>query len=107
MQYPPLVRVRELVNKLAEPRLPLLMQAFDHSTACPAASCRACHAECPTKVSGMKLVMWVVGDLQIFVLSLQTGQKICFCRLPYNCQDIYVLPLFLVLNSPGTNLAKM
>ena len=76
---PPLVRVRQLVNKLAEPRLPLLMQVFVHSADCPAPSCRACPAECPIKVSGIKLLLWDVGDLQIFALSLHVGQKyFCF-----------------------------
>ena len=75
MEFPLLVRVSKLVNKLAEPRVPLLMQVFVHSTACHAVSCRACPAEFPTKVSGTKLLYLDVGDSQIFILSLQTLQK--------------------------------
>ena len=41
MVSPSLTKVRELVSKVAEPKIPRFTQLLVHSAACPASSCRA------------------------------------------------------------------
>ena len=71
----PLTRVRELVSKLADPKLPRFTHLLAHTAAWPVSSCRARPETWPTKVSGIGLLECAAGALHIFALILHVLQK--------------------------------
>ena len=75
MVSPSLTRVRELVSKLADPKLPRFTHLLTHTAAWPVSSCRARPEAWPKKVSGIGPLECVAGALHIFVLVLHIWQK--------------------------------
>ena len=71
----PLARVRELVSRLADPKLPRFTHLFAHTAAWPFSSCRARPETWPTKVPGIGLLECSAGALHNFELILHVLQE--------------------------------
>ena len=107
MESPPLVRVRELVNKLAEPRLPV------DASFCPqrrlsypvmqGLSCRMFNKSVRDKTSGMGRGQFTNLCIELGML----GKNISVLHPPSFFLDICVLPLLFSFKQPRHRFGKV